>query len=77
MTEFKTLSSVKDLEKRWGLSCSSLFHLVKSGRLQSGKIGSRRVFTTNQINAFESSLEHTIADDTTHDTFQSAPDEAP
>lgn len=52
------LLSVADLEKRFGVCHATIYALIKSGQLESSKIGKRRVFTKNQIAAFESSLEN-------------------
>lgn len=53
----RTLLSVRDVEIRWGFCRSTIYSLIKSGQLQSSKVGKRRVFTQKQIAAFEASLE--------------------
>lgn len=59
----KTLYSVSDLTKRWGVSKPVIFALFSSGALESCRLGGRRLCTLPQIARFERDLETGIAAD--------------
>ena len=53
----QTLFSVTDLCRRWHTSRWTIYRLLESHALESVRLNNRRVFTKNQIEAYERALE--------------------
>ena len=53
----KTVFSISDLTRRWGISRSLVYALFNSGALKSSYIGTRRLVTQKQLAEFEASLD--------------------
>lgn len=58
----QTLFSVTDLCRRWHTSRWTLYRLINNHELESSQLGTRRVFTLNQIQAYERALEVSASD---------------
>lgn len=58
----QTLFSVTDVCRRWHTSRWTIYRLINNRELESAQLGARRVFTINQIQAYERALEASASD---------------